>query len=60
MLPSAIKAKYQKVFQINEGTELPESISKYFDRNGQYTYRQAQADQMIQTLRPYLENEHIY
>ncbi|PTH73974.1 primosomal protein N' [Staphylococcus agnetis] len=60
MLPSAIKAKYQKVFQINEATELPESISKYFDRNGQYTYRQAQADQMIQTLRPYLENGHIY
>lgn len=60
MLPSAIKAKYKKVFKINDVQALPESVLNYFDRHGQYAYHQAQNDQMIQTLRPYLEKGHIH
>ncbi|MDT0679763.1 primosomal protein N' [Staphylococcus chromogenes] len=54
MLPSAIKAKYTKVFEITPEAELPQSVISYFDANGQYRYQQAQKDEMIQTLQPYL------
>lgn len=54
MLPSAIKAKYTKVFQIQPEIELPQAIAKYFDAQGQYHYQKAQKDHMLHELRPYL------
>ena len=42
MLPSAIKAKYTKVFKIVRHNDIEEDILKYFDNNGYYKYKDAQ------------------
>lgn len=42
MLPSAIKAKYTKVFSIVDVDAVPEELKVKFDKDGQYPYKEAQ------------------
>lgn len=42
MLPSAIKAKYTKVFLIEDVDAVPEALKVKFDKEGQYLYKEAQ------------------
>lgn len=42
MLPSAIKAKYSKAFEVIKGSDISESILKKFNKDGRYLYKDAQ------------------
>ncbi|MFO3703323.1 primosomal protein N' [Staphylococcus felis] len=54
MLPSAIKAKYQKAFKIMDSLQLPDEVLRLFNRDGYYFYKKAQEDQQIETMMHYL------
>ena len=42
MLPSAIKAKYTKVFEVVKHNDMDEQFFEIFDSDGQYKYKDAQ------------------
>ncbi|MCM3282492.1 primosomal protein N' [Staphylococcus capitis] len=50
MLPSAIKAKYNKAFEIIKGDDLPEAILKKFNKDGHYLYKDAQHNNDLDDL----------
>lgn len=50
MLPSAIKAKYTKVFEIIEDETIPESLLARFDKEGRYAYKTAQKNGDLKEL----------
>ena len=52
MLPAAMKAKYEKVFQIRE-TEVPmdEELVRLFNRNGEMTWEEAAKSGLLNSLR---------
>ena len=59
MLPSAIKAKYTKVFKIVRHNDIEEDILKYFDNNGYYEYKDAQKNNHLNILNRLLEQHLI-
>ncbi|MGV3274287.1 primosomal protein N' [Staphylococcus sp. 11261D007BR] len=54
MLPSAIKAKYQKAFQIVDASQLPEEILSLFNQEGYYDYQKAQKENNVEAMSFYL------
>ena len=42
MLPNAIKAKYQKAFEVLKGNDIPEPLLNRFNKEGYYFYKDAQ------------------
>lgn len=59
MLPSAIKAKYTKVFEMVEDELLPEDLLKKFDREGHYAYKAAQQNGDLDRLVPLMEEDAV-
>ncbi|RQM85718.1 primosomal protein N' [Staphylococcus xylosus] len=55
MLPSAIKAKYTKVFSIVDADAVPESLLVKFDKDGQYPYKEAQYNDDLDQIVPLLK-----
>lgn len=55
MLPSAIKAKYTKVFSIVDADTVPESLLVKFDKDGQYPYKEAQYNDDLGQIVPLLK-----
>ncbi|PTI04575.1 primosomal protein N' [Staphylococcus xylosus] len=55
MLPSAIKAKYTKVFSIVDADAVPESLKVKFDKDGQYPYKEAQYNDDLGQIVPLLK-----
>lgn len=55
MLPSAIKAKYTKVFSIVDADAVPESLKVKFDKGGQYPYKEAQYNDDLGQIVPLLK-----
>lgn len=55
MLPSAIKAKYTKAFEMVEDELIPEDLLKKFDREGHYAYKTAQQNGDLDRLVPLME-----
>ncbi|MEB6044853.1 primosomal protein N' [Staphylococcus pseudoxylosus] len=55
MLPSAIKAKYTKVFSIVDADAVPESLLVKFDKDGQYLYKEAQYNDDLGQIVPLLK-----
>lgn len=55
MLPSAIKAKYTKVFSIVDADAVPESLLVKFDKDGQYPYKEAQYNDDLGQIVPLLK-----
>lgn len=55
MLPSAIKAKYTKVFSIVDADAVPESLLVKFDKDGQYPYKEAQYNDGLGQIVPLLK-----
>jgi primosomal protein N' (replication factor Y) len=56
MLPSAIKAKYTKVFKLNDEQMMPSSLLSKFNKDGQYLYKEAQRNDDITELVQYLNS----
>lgn len=57
MLPAAIKAKYQKVYQINDAEGLPAVLLNYFNSEGLLTFDQAQKLKIVSELESYVKSE---
>ncbi|MEB6322512.1 primosomal protein N' [Staphylococcus xylosus] len=55
MLPSAIKAKYTKVFSIVHVDAVPEELKVKFDKDGQYPYKEAQYNDDLGQIVPLLK-----
>lgn len=55
MLPSAIKAKYTKVFSIEDTNALPETLAGKFDSSGHYTFKAAQQNDDLTQIAPLLK-----
>ncbi|MBO3064477.1 primosomal protein N' [Staphylococcus shinii] len=55
MLPSAIKAKYTKVFLIENVDAVPEALKVKFDKEGQYLYKEAQYNDDLGQIVPLLK-----
>ncbi|AID01143.1 primosomal protein N' [Staphylococcus xylosus] len=55
MLPSAIKAKYTKVFSIVDVDAVPEELKVKFDKDGQYPYKEAQYNDDLGQIVPLLK-----
>ncbi|MEY8599289.1 primosomal protein N' [Staphylococcus shinii] len=55
MLPSAIKAKYIKVFLIEDVDAVPEALKVKFDKEGQYLYKEAQYNDDLGQIVPLLK-----
>ncbi|MCD8832819.1 primosomal protein N' [Staphylococcus arlettae] len=50
MLPSALKAKYTKVFTIQDTEQVPSHLLAKFDSQGQYAYKEAQKNNDLESL----------
>ncbi|MCG7340535.1 primosomal protein N' [Staphylococcus auricularis] len=59
MLPSALKAKYQKVFEIVDDSQISADILKRFDSEGHYPYKMAQQNDELDELLPLLNDGSI-
>lgn len=59
MLPSAIKAKYTKAFEIAEDELIPDDLLKKFDREGHYAYKAAQQNGDLDRLVPLMKEAAI-
>ncbi|MDW4165459.1 primosomal protein N' [Staphylococcus saprophyticus] len=55
MLPSAIKAKYTKVFSIEDTNALPETLAEKFDSSGHYAFKAAQQNDDLTQIAPLLK-----
>ncbi|MGW7977466.1 primosomal protein N' [Staphylococcus xylosus] len=55
MLPSAIKAKYTKVFSIVDADAVPGLLKVKFDKDGQYPYKEAQYNDDLGQIVPLLK-----
>ena len=55
MLPSAIKAKYTKVFSIEDTNALPETLAGKFDSSGHYAFKAAQQNDDLTQIAPLLK-----
>ncbi|KIJ86305.1 primosomal protein N' [Staphylococcus saprophyticus] len=55
MLPSAIKAKYIKVFSIEDTNALPETLAGKFDSSGHYAFKAAQQNDDLTQIAPLLK-----
>ncbi|SCS97130.1 primosomal protein N' [Staphylococcus caeli] len=55
MLPSAIKAKYTKVFAIEDAENIPQTLLQRFDGEGHYPYKTAQYNDDLNQLLPLLK-----
>ncbi|KIX90965.1 primosomal protein N' [Staphylococcus microti] len=55
MLPSAMKAKYTKVFELVEPDCLPEQLLHRFNREGIYPYKTAQSNEDVAELLHYMK-----
>ncbi|MDO5376606.1 MAG: primosomal protein N' [Staphylococcus rostri] len=55
MLPSAIKAKYTKAFQVKEVEALPASLAQRFNQEGIYPYKAAQDNEDVAELLAYMK-----
>ncbi|WP_217971681.1 primosomal protein N' [Staphylococcus xylosus] len=55
MLPSAIKAKYTKVFSIVDVDAVPEELKVKFYKDGQYPYKEAQYNDDLGQIVPLLK-----
>ena len=55
MLPSAVKAKYTKIFEIVTPNEVPETLKNKFDHDGFYAYQTAQKNNDLHTIKPLLK-----
>ncbi|MGW7867239.1 primosomal protein N' [Staphylococcus xylosus] len=55
MLPSAIKAKYTKVFSIVDADAVPEELKVKFYKDGQYPYKEAQYNDDLGQIVPLLK-----
>lgn len=55
MLPSAIKAKYTKVFVVKDTEAIPEKLLKRFDSEGHYAYKVAQKNEDLTLIAPFLK-----
>src|SRR5699024_9646910 len=55
MLPSAIKAKYTKVFAVKDTEAIPEKLLKRFDSEGHYAYKVAQKNEDLTLIAPFLK-----
>ncbi|MDW4209939.1 primosomal protein N' [Staphylococcus saprophyticus] len=55
MLPSAIKAKYTKVFSIEDTNALPETLAGKFDSSGRYAFKAAQQNDDLTQIAPLLK-----
>ncbi|NCA39675.1 primosomal protein N', partial [Streptococcus equi] len=55
MLPSAIKAKYTKVFEVVKHNDMDEQLLKFFDSDGQYKYKDAQKNDHLPILNKLLK-----
>lgn len=55
MLPSAIKAKYTKVFSIEDKDAIPENLIHKFDKEGHYAYKEAQHNDDLSQIVPLLK-----
>lgn len=59
MLPSAVKAKYQKVYQVNDPEAIPAEYLNHFSRDGILSFDQAQKLQIVAELEQFVKNEAI-
>ncbi|KRG09947.1 primosomal protein N' [Staphylococcus sp. NAM3COL9] len=59
MLPSAIKAKYTKVFSIKNAEAIPEQLRQHFDSEGHYAYKEAQYNDDLSIISPLLKQGDI-
>lgn len=59
MLPSALKAKYQKVFEIVDDSQISADILKRFDSEGHYPYKMAQQNDELDELIPLMNDGSI-
>lgn len=59
MLPSAIKAKYQKAFELVKEQEVAESLRVKFNKEGHYLYKDAQKNNDLAELVQLLNNGDI-
>ncbi|MDU6091269.1 MAG: primosomal protein N' [Staphylococcus lugdunensis] len=59
MLPSAIKAKYQKAFELVKEQEVAESLRVKFNKEGNYLYKDAQKNNDLAELVQLLNNGDI-
>ncbi|EKU50412.1 primosomal protein N' [Staphylococcus massiliensis] len=50
MLPSAVKAKYTKAFKIVKPLDVPDDLSRYFNKDGLYQYKDAQKNEHLEVL----------
>ena len=50
MLPNAIKAKYQKAFEVLKGNDIPEPLLNRFNKEGYYFYKDAQKNDDLEAL----------
>ncbi len=57
MLPSAVKAKYQKVYQVNDPEPLPAELLNTFNKEGILTFDQAQKLQIVSELEHFVDKE---
>ncbi|MGM7691532.1 primosomal protein N' [Staphylococcus saprophyticus] len=55
MLPSAIKAKYTKVFSIEDTNALPETLAGKFDSSRHYAFKAAQQNDDLTQIAPLLK-----
>lgn len=55
MLPSAIKAKYTKVFAVEDAEAIPQKLLKRFDSEGHYAYKEAQKNEDLTLIAPFLK-----
>ncbi|WP_436860714.1 primosomal protein N' [Staphylococcus caeli] len=55
MLPSEIKAKYTKVFAIEDAENIPSSLLQKFDSEGHYPYKAAQHNDDLDQMLPLLK-----
>lgn len=57
MLPSALKAKYTKVFEVIKHNDIDEELLKYFNTNGHYKYKDAQENNHLSLLNELLKKK---
>lgn len=59
MLPNAIKAKYQKAFEVLKGNDIPEPLLNRFNKEGYYFYKDAQKNDDLEALNGLLKHDII-
>lgn len=59
MLPSAVKAKYQKVYCVADPEGIPAQYLNHFNKEGILTFEQAQQLQIVSILEEFVENDAI-